>query len=62
MNLRNDSEKGRRQGMGVGLGGRGIGSYRALDDNGLYEEAEGKITGFVAGRPIYEIFTGTEMM
>ena len=42
MNFKNDSEKGRRRGMGVGLSGCGVGSYRDLTDKGVHEEAAGK--------------------
>ena len=42
MDCGNDSKEGRRWGIGVGIGGRGIGCHSDLVNKGVCEEASGK--------------------
>ena len=58
----NNREEGIRQGMGVVLGECGIGDHGSLENKGVREEAEGKISEYAAGRPIYKLYTGAERM
>ena len=49
-----DSAEGRRRGMGVGLSGYGAGGNMDFSDKGVREEAAGKKSEYVTGRPIYK--------